>query len=44
MSPKHFSGSLYGSEKVRADSGISSLLNSLKACLEFLYWSSAYEK
>ncbi|CTN86128.1 hypothetical protein ERS043885_02480, partial [Streptococcus pneumoniae] len=32
-----------GSEKARADSGVSSLLNSSKACLKSLYWLSAYE-
>ena len=35
------------SERVRADrdySGVSNLLNSSKACLEFLYWLSACEK
>ena len=47
MSPKNLSSSYSESEKARADradSGVSSLLNSSKVCLESLYWSSAYEK
>ena len=47
MSPKNFPGPYSESEKARVDrddSGVSSLLNSSKACLKSLYWLSACEK
>ena len=47
MSPKISPVPYSESEKVRVDrddSGVSSLLNSSKACLESLYSLSAYEK
>ena len=46
MSPKNFS-KYSESETARADrdySGVSSLLNRSKACIESLYWLSACEK